>query len=179
MMTITEALAELKTIEKRIEKKKEFVFAHFWRQEAFKDPLASDGGSTAAISRERQAITDLEERRLTLRRAIAVANQATSIGLSGSTRTMADWIVWKREIAPQRQKFLNDLKTRIAGVRQNAMQKGYAIVAAVVEGGSHNTDVLINVSEKALAEESESLEKAIGDLDGLLSLKNATVTIEL
>lgn len=43
-MLITEALAELKTLNKRVEKKKEYVKAYLYRQEGLKDPLEKDGG---------------------------------------------------------------------------------------------------------------------------------------
>ena len=44
MITITEALAEVKTIEKRVTKKQDFVASHVLRQEMIKDPLAEQGG---------------------------------------------------------------------------------------------------------------------------------------
>ena len=52
-LTITEALAEIKTLEKRIQKKQEFVGSFLYRQEQFKDPLAAQGGSPAALPRIR------------------------------------------------------------------------------------------------------------------------------
>ncbi len=53
-ITITEALAEGTTIEKRIAKKRQFVRDYLFRQEQLRDPL--DGGSNIAISRELQSI---------------------------------------------------------------------------------------------------------------------------
>src|SRR3954452_7996422 len=102
-ITITEALAELKTIDKRIEKKREFVLAYLLRQEMFKDPLEKDGGSVSAIRREMQAIGDLEERRITLRRAVQQANERNSVVVGKQVRTIADWLVWRREVAPAQQ----------------------------------------------------------------------------
>jgi hypothetical protein len=61
-ITITEALADVKTIDKRIEKKKYFVQSYLVRQERLKDPLEKDGGATKVIHQERQAIQDLQER---------------------------------------------------------------------------------------------------------------------
>jgi hypothetical protein len=40
-------------------------------------------------------------------------------------------------------------------------------------------DIVVNVDEQKLAEDSERMEEVLGTLDGLLSLKNATVTIEV
>lgn len=50
-MTITEGLAEIKTIGKRIEKKRTFVLNYVARQNMFVDVLAKEGGSEAAIWR--------------------------------------------------------------------------------------------------------------------------------
>lgn len=54
--TITEALAEIPTIEKRIEKKSEFILNYLYRQSAVRDPHEKDGGSSTLIHRELQAI---------------------------------------------------------------------------------------------------------------------------
>ena len=54
-LTITEALAEIKTIGKRLEKKREHVKGFLFRQDVFKDPFYSEGGSFSMIERERQA----------------------------------------------------------------------------------------------------------------------------
>ena len=53
-ITITEALAEIKTVGKRVEKKREFIKSFLARQDGIKDPLEKDGGSYQAIARERQ-----------------------------------------------------------------------------------------------------------------------------
>ena len=68
--TITEALAELKTLGKRIEKKRESVAMFLTRQDGLKDPLEKDGGSVEFIKRERQAVKDLEQHHVNIRLAI-------------------------------------------------------------------------------------------------------------
>lgn len=181
-MTITEALAEIKTIEKRIAKKRESILGYLARQDMLRDPLAADGGSVAFIKRERQAIHDLEERVVALRRAIATANASTVFAINGGTaRSIADWLTWRREVAPGRQQFLTGLRDRVERVRREAQQKGVNVVAAasaVTTGGDGKpTDVLVNISEAELAKDIEALEEELGNLDGLLSLKNATTQI--
>src|SRR3990167_9466260 len=111
--TITEALAELKTLAKRIEKKKEFVMQHLLRQELLKDPLEKDGGSFAVVDRERQAIGDLQQRIIDIRTAIARANESTEIVVDDVTRSIAEWLVWRREVAPGVQQFLRSMATHI------------------------------------------------------------------
>lgn len=175
-MTITEALAEIKTLTKRIAKKREFVDRYLWRQEGNKDPLEKDGGSPEVLRRERQAIADLEQRIVDIRRAITYANLATDISVNGTTRSIYDWLTWRREVADGQRGFVSRVQSRITQMRQDAAQQQIK----VVEGRGENlTDVVVNVNEAELAEEAERLEEYLGTLDGLLSLKNATVTIDV
>ncbi len=178
MLTITEALAELKTIQKRIEKKREYAGAYLARQDGLKDPLEKDGGSPEVIKRERQAIADLEARHVAIRTGIQRVNQATPITVADLTKTIAEWLTWRKEIAPGRQSSLNKMRQAIASLRQQSQQKGWGVVSV---GGSpaQPTDMIINVDEAALAGEAEQLETILGTLDGQLSLKNATVMLDL
>ncbi len=174
-LSITEALAELKTIGKRIEKKREFVMLYLYRQDRLKDPLEKTGGSVTAIQEARQSIADLEGRQIQLRRRINDANAATMVTVGSMTRSIADWIIWKRDVAPAQATFLGQLSGRIAGMRKEATQKGFAVT-----GGTPTTpdDILVCLDELALAAEREALEDVAGRLDGQLSLKNATTLIE-
>ncbi len=177
-MTITEALAELKTIGKRIEKKRAYINSYLMRQEALKDPLEKDGGSATVIHRERQAIGDLEGRHVAIRLAIQKVNQETPVTVEGIKKSLADWLTWRKEIAPDQQQFLAAIRTQVDRARTMALQRG----ATAVSGGAEATkpqDVIINVDEAALAKEQEQLETVLGGLDGQLSLKNATVLIEV
>lgn len=176
-LTITEALAELKTIQKRIEKKREYVASYLARHEGFKDPLEKDGGSTVVVARERQAIGDLETRHVAIRTRIQQANHATVIGINGLTKTIAEWLTWRKEIAPGAQATVHKLRNTITHARGQAQQKGYAVATAAT--ATAPTDLVINIDEAALAAEAETLETVLGTLDGLLSLKNATVFIDV
>jgi hypothetical protein len=176
-ITITEALAELKTIDKRIEKKREFVLSYLLRQEMLKDPLEKDGGSVSAIKRELQAIHDLEERKVLIRRRIQAANERNSVTVGKQARTIADWLVWRREVAPIQQQFLASLRNKIEQARQEAARRG-AGLSATAETAKPN-DVIVNVNEQELAREIEGLEEVLGTLDGQLSLKNATLLIDV
>src|SRR5690348_16121509 len=109
-LTITEALAEVKTIEKRIAKKRESIGQYLARQEKVKDPLANDGGSVDFIKREEQAVSDLEERLIAIRRAILAANTSTQVSVNGDTRSIQDWLTWRREVAPKQKDYLAKLR---------------------------------------------------------------------
>lgn len=176
-ITITEALAELKTLQARITKKRQFVMGILARQEKFKDPLAADGGSVVAIERERQSIDDMEKRMIKIRSAITDANRATVVKLADMALSIHDWLVWRRDVAPGRKEFLNRMATSIAEVRRQAQQKGLTVAPSGQE--VKPDDVIVNVSESTLAKEIESMEQILGELDGQLSLKNATVTVTI
>jgi hypothetical protein len=174
--TITEALAELKTIGKRLEKKEQFVLAYLMRPESVRDPLEKEGGTAQAIARELQSIRDLNERVLSVRRAIQLANNATTITVGRETRSISDWLVWRREVAPTRQRFLASVRQRIDAQR-NSLKGNAAMVATNTD--SKPGDIVVNVSELELANDIENMENVLGYLDGQLSLRNATVLIDV
>lgn len=177
-LTITEALAEIKTIGKRLESKRQFVQQYLARQDAVRDPLQSQGGSVAALRAERQGISDLQARLVALRAAIQSGNVSTSVTLGINTRSIQDWLTWRREVAPGEKQFLNAVRASLASLRQQAMNKGVAIRGAA-EQTSAPTDVIVNIDERSLASEIEDLETTLGALDGQLSLKNATTFITI
>lgn len=175
-LTITEALAEIKTIGKRIEAKRTFINGILWRPEAIRDPHEKDGGSSQLIARERQAIGDLETRVVNLRRAIQSANEITPVAINGVSRCIADWLVWRRDVAPGFKTHLAAIRQSLANMRDQARKQGVGI-AATADAAQRN-DVVVNVNEQALAAEIEGLEDTLGQLDGQLSLKNATVVLQ-
>lgn len=177
-ITITEALAEIKTIGKRITAKREFIRGLLTRQDGLKDPLEKDGGSHRAIEAERQSMRDLAQRIVDLRAGIRKANDDTLVTIHGMSRSIADWLVWRREVAPIEQQQLTQWRATINDMREKAKRAGAAIVGP--SGTAERpTDLIVNVSEADLAREIEILEDTLGQLDGVLSLKNATVTIAI
>lgn len=172
---ITEALAETKTIAKRLASKRQFIAQHLARHGSMVDPLASQGGSAEAVRRERQAMRDLEARLIGIRRAISKANDVVEIELHGERRTIAEWLTWRREVAPGLQTFLREMQSGITRLRQEARNKGWS----VNETGSTEQNVYVNLDEIALAQEIEQVDHVLGDLDGALSLKNATTNVEV
>lgn len=175
-LTITESLAELKTLEKRIEKKCGSIGSFIMRQEAFKDPLEKQGGSFAFVAAERQAISDLQDNVVAIRAAIQDANTATRLLVGGVERSITQWLIWRRDVAPKQQTFLASIRKGIDDVRKKATQQGQQMISAT-EAAKSQSDIIVNLDEKKLTEETEALENTLGTLDGLLSLKNATVTI--
>lgn len=178
LTTITEALAELKTVAKRIEKKREFVVVSLARPEGARDPMEKEGGGEKRVAEERQAIGDLQERTIRIRRAIQQANEQNQISVEGETRSIADWLVWRREVAPERKKLLEAIRSGINYARSEARKRDSKMVGPG-ESASSFQDIVVNVSESDLAKEIEHMEAVLGTLDGQLSLKNATITIDV
>ncbi len=177
-ITITEALAELPTIEKRIGHKRDFIVNYLWRPDSMRDPHEKDGGSAELIRRELQSIGDLEERRILIRSAIQGANHANTLTIGEKTRSIADWLTWRREVAPNHLAYLKDLFNRLANLRRKAAQEGVVVKenASVV---GLNRDYVIHLNEAELSQAIETLENTLGVLDGKLSLLNATIKIEV
>jgi len=61
-------------------------------------------------------------------------------------------------------------------MRQQAIKQG---VSVTDKDNGFSTDFVVNVNERELAENIEDLENTLGVLDGQLSLKNATIILEL
>lgn len=177
-ITITEALAEIKTIGKRLENKRVALAPYLARQEGVRDPMEKEGGSAKYISQERQAIGDLEERIIQLRQDIQKANDSTVVTIEGQARSISQWLTWRREIAPNRRNFLAGLRNGLTNVRDKARNQGAALISATASTATAQpTDIVVNVDEAEINRSIEELEDILGQLDGQLSLKNATVFV--
>ncbi len=182
-ITITEALQEIKTINKRLEKKRASLGNYLARDVRTRDPLSKDGGSEKFVAQERQAIADLEQRIIAIRTDIQRSNLNKTLTLGGQTRSVAEWLTWRREIANGQVTFLKGMYNGILGIKNEIQKKGGKVVAgnAVAINESFDptgpADCVINVDEKQLLVDQETLEQTLGDLDGKLSLFNATTLI--
>lgn len=177
-MTITEALAFLKTNEKKLDKKRESVSTFLYRSNGLKDPLEKDGGSEEFIKKELQAIADLERNHIKVRTAIQAVNLSVNLTINGTTMSIAEWLTWKKEVAYRQISAISDMRKKIQAARNEAARLGRVVVGGEKEATTP-TDLIVNLSEKSLAEEAERLEDTLGTLDGQLSLKNATVMVEV
>src|SRR5262244_3974058 len=126
--TITEALQELKTINKRLEVKRQSLMQYIARDSRIKDPLEREGGSVEFIRRERQAVGDLEQRIITIRTAIQATNLKTPLTIGGSSRSVAEWLTWRREVSAGSKNFLNTMVSVIRNVRAEVQKKGLKTV---------------------------------------------------
>jgi hypothetical protein len=175
--TITEALAERKVIATRIARKREAVRNYMVIAGNAKDPIKDEGGSVEFIKRELQAIEDLEQAHVRILRAIQRVNGETIIEIEGTARTVAEWLIWRRDVAPGEKEFLANLVQGIQRTREAAQRRSGTLVDASTAANAKDVDVVVNYSESQLMARVEGLETLLGRLDGQLSLKNATVIV--
>lgn len=183
-ITITEALQEVKTINARIVKKQESVANYLARDSRILDPLAKSGGAEKFIREERQSIGDLRSRLISIRSSIQQTNLNSPLTVAGYNRSVSDWLTWRREVSSGEQSFINTMLNGIRRMRDEAQKKGGKVsgsAVAVVDSfaASDPPNIIINVDEMELMKEQERIETCLGELDGKLSLFNATTFIEV
>ena len=177
-ITITEALQELKTIDKRIASAKDFVLSYGVRQGTTIDPLDLEGGSHKAVPAKLDSIRDLLERKVSIRSAINAKNASTEVTVSGQTRTVADWIIWRREAFKQEIEAWAALQRKVLDARQQCASKNIQLK----EDGSQPSKVneaACFIPEGAISKRIQQLQEIESTLDGKLSVVNATTTITI
>ncbi len=183
-LTITEALAEIKTIAARAQKKRDGVAKYIVRDSRIRDPFQAEGGSEKWIQQERQGLSDLATRHISIRTAIQQANLSSKMTVQDMTLTVSEWLTWRREVAQSQKEFLQMIHNSITITRTKLGQGGRMVAAA---GMSQQVnlekdapiEVLVSVDEMQNLKDIEHMELVLGELDGKLSLFNATTTIDL
>lgn len=170
--TVTEALADIKTIASRIERKRTIIAGVLLRPNVVIDPHAATGGSEKLVASEFQAIDDLLKRIVTIRTAIQKSNLATDLTIEGETRTIMGWLAWRKEVLPIQRDLLARTRDSIAQARRTWSQKDQADDA--VKNG-----LFVAVNEGDLHKSIEKIETQASMLDGQLSLLNATTFIDV
>ena len=175
-MTITEALSEINLIKKKLEKKKQNVLVNLVRAKHIKDPLESEGGSKVYASREVQSITDLQKRLVDIKTAIAIANISTELTISGRTKTIFNWLIWKRDVSDDSLKFTRNIHSQI----KNSMDQNTR-GPTIYKDSTDKTQLVefeYSLDYASALKEEQEIQDIIEKLDGQLSLKNATVVLE-
>jgi hypothetical protein len=170
--TITEALATLKTIGKRIEAKRHALQEHCAYDSRLKDPMDKAGGSEEFWKRETQAIADLQGRYITIRTSIQRANSSTTLTIRGVTRSIAGWLIWKRDIAPSQLMFMRTVGNSVRSQRDDLRRRSR-------QESETAPDLAVSFNESEFLAQTEEVEALLADLDGQLSLFNARTEIEV
>jgi len=175
--TITEALAELKTLDNRIQSAETFLLQYGLRQGSTIDPLSDEGGSEVVIPQRMQSLKDLLERKVAIRSAINAKNAETQVDVCGVVRSVADWIIWRRETFKTELNAYKKFQNKILDARKQCIEKGFQLK----DDGSQPTqvtEVASFISETEVQAKIEQLSEIESTLDGKLSLINATTTVE-
>lgn len=177
-MTITEALAEVRLIEKKIEKGKQMVGQHVARFDHVIDPFEEQGGSRMVVTRELQSLHDLGERRVKIREALSEANLKTMLAIGTTTRSITGWLAWKREVAESEQRVMVQLVSQAQQHIERAQSK--PTVYKEKDGEEPKlAKLILNVDISDLNAKAMAIEEILGVLDGKLSLLNATTVINV
>lgn len=177
-LTITEALAEARTIGKRIEAKRSFIGVNLGRPEGLKDPHAKEGGAEAALQAAFQAIDDLEVRLVAIRTEIQRSNFQTFLTIEDLTLTITEWLAWWSEVATKRQAFLLAVIEGIRSARRQTQERGAKVVRPG-DAEASMSDLILHVDEASIRKAAERMDTILGTLDGRLSLLNATTFVEI
>lgn len=177
MMTITEALAEINLIKKKIAEKETHTMRMVAHPTHLKDPFQSDGGSVAVLERERQSLQDLRTRFVKIRSAISKANCEHSIEVCGMKKLIFDWLSWKREIYKGEIDYLRALMGVHLKVQNEERSKPQ--VFEDKDGKKVLVTYTYNFDISEIQKQIEKVEEIYGKLDGMLSLKNATIVIDV
>jgi hypothetical protein len=160
-MTIIEARSEIKMLHLMIAAHRAFITKHLFRPASDTDPFAEDeGGEEGVVERQLQAVTDMEEEIIALRRAVVAASNKAQLTMEGRTMSLADWEFWRREIAPKRLSHGGEMVDRF----ETIIIKKAALI--------------FNVSEAYAVDLTNELGQILCLLDGQLAVKNATTFIE-
>lgn len=171
-MTVTEALARIKLIDSKVESKQKFVRQYAARPEVTVDPLESEGGSRSRVQAELQAISDLLDQRLRIRTEIARVNAECLLDIQDVPMTVAEWLVWRREIYQRERQIPAQLLVQLKNYRQQV--QGWT-----KENPEADVRLVLNVDEDELHRRIEKLDEIYNELDGRLTLHNSTVFVEI
>lgn len=175
-ITITEALAEIKLAQKKIDKKKIAIGTALTRYDKTPDPHGGEGGSKAFVKAELQSIGDIYDRLVRIRAAISTINSSTMLLVEGVTKTIGEWLVWKREVCDAQLAIYTTIRDAVNQDIQK-ITKQPQLFTDDKTGERLLVKLEVNID---LTEHNQKMEKIMTikeRLDGLLSLKNAITSI--
>lgn len=177
--TITEALAETKLLKTKIKTKKDFIGNNVGRMDVTPDPFEKEeGGSVGRIKREFQAIDDYRKRLIGIRTAIQNANSLTRLKIGEREMSITDWLNWKREVADEEVAFINQALSSVQQLKtQN--ERNPQVLKDKDTGAMQVLKPVFHLDQSWLQKQLEVNQEISGELDGKLSMLNATTFIEV
>ena len=176
-MTITEALSEVNLLKKKLENKKKHALGHLVKPEHSPDFYSNEGGTPAFLKREFQSIDDLHKRLIKIRAAISRANLENEIIIGERTQSIHDWLIWKREIAEDETNFYKTIVSTVKSNLDEAAKNPRCYDDN--EGKKQLLKVQSNVDYAFFVKKQEQMSELFEQLDGKLSLKNATIVVSI
>jgi hypothetical protein len=178
--TISEAMAELKLINAKVNKKTQFIKDNCVSYNHVEDPYKKDGGRHELIKQEEQAIEDLLKRYEVIREKIMEANLATEITINNISKSIYSWLVWRREVKEKQDSLYNTYQ-RVESATRELEQRPQSYKKEDKDGNILNEFVKMtsNIKLDKYRKELDNITEAFEKLDGILSLKNATIFIEI
>ena len=182
-LTVTEGLAEIKLTHKKLASVTENARQYVVHPASQLDPLAKSGGSTKYIKEQLDSLNGLSDYLVQLRSAIAASNMGTLFTIRGVTKTVQQWLEWKREAGPKKLEALHEILEKIQTSREDAARHAAissARSSAVVQQATILPEgVTVNLDESALLKEIQELEELLAVIDGQLNQVNAQTKIKL
>lgn len=178
-MTITEALAKTKILKAKITSRKESTSQNLGRMDITPDPFEKeDGGSAGKIKRDFQAMADFRLSLVATRTAIQNVNSVTRLRIGEREMSVTDWLNWKREVADEELAFLKQAQTSIQQLK-NQNERSPQVLKDKETGESRILKPVFNIDQAWLEKQIDIVQTTLGELDGKLSMLNATTFIEV
>lgn len=176
-ITITEALSEINLIKKKVDKKRQTILGLLVKAKNLPDPMQSQNGSKEFIKSEVQSMEDLNTRLIRLKGSIAKANIDNKIKVNGYEKNIHDWLIWKRDISKFEIGFTGEVYKTVKS-HFDSLQK-QPQVYKTEDGTTKLVEYESMVEQGDFLKKAEDLQEVFDKLDGQLSLKNATIVIEI
>lgn len=174
-ITITEALSEINLLKKKIANAESGINSLLVRATHVEDPYAASGGTPSVYRSVWQSTQDMRDRLVKIRSQISTANNEHTITINGQSKTIFDWLTWKREIYADLER---SLKAQIKQLKDTIQRESdRPEVWKDKDGNVQVVKYVRNVELKALEDQYVQLLDTYEKLDGQLSLKNATIVL--
>ena len=109
-MKIIEALKEIKLIEKKIEENGKLVFKYSSQPDNIKLPFETEEQQKKEIRNLDQSTKDLIENMIILNKRISITNLKVQVEINGETRSIQEWILYRRKIYTLYMNFYENMK---------------------------------------------------------------------